>query len=52
MAHYAELFRSFEVAGRVGAAHAMPYETDQPIYVLGDMKLPLQDQWLSVKKYQ
>jgi hypothetical protein len=50
--HYAELFRTFEVAGRVEAAHAMPYETDKPIYVLRDMKIPLQDQWPGVKKYQ
>jgi hypothetical protein len=50
--HYAELFRSFEVAGRIETPYAMPYETDQPIYVLRDMKVPLQEYWPNVKHYE
>ena len=49
--HYADLFRSFEVAGRIETPHAMPYETDKPIYVLRDMKIPLTDHWPNVKSY-
>lgn len=49
--HYAELFRSYEVAGRIEAPLAMPYETDQPIYVLRGMKTPLQTFWPDVKSY-
>jgi hypothetical protein len=50
--HYADLFRRFEVAGRINAPYAMPYETGQPIYVLRDMKTPLQTFWPTVKHYQ
>jgi 4-amino-4-deoxy-L-arabinose transferase-like glycosyltransferase len=50
--HYAGLFRRFDVAGRIEAPYAMPYETDQPIYVLRGMKAPLQTVWPTVKHYQ
>jgi hypothetical protein len=30
----------------------MPYETDQPIYVLWGMKTALQDYWPMVKAYR
>jgi hypothetical protein len=50
--HYAELFSSFEIAGRIAAPYAMPYETDKPIYVLRGMKIPLQDDWPKVKAYR
>jgi hypothetical protein len=50
--HYAELFSSFEIAGRIATTYAMPYETDQPIYVLRGMKIPLQDYWPTVKAYR
>jgi hypothetical protein len=50
--HYAELFSSFEIAGRIATPYAMPYETDQPIYVLRGMKIPLQDYWPTVKAYR
>src|ERR1700722_1202664 len=50
--HYRELFASVEVAGRITTRYAMPYETDQPIYVLRAMKVPLQDYWPKVKSYQ
>jgi Dolichyl-phosphate-mannose-protein mannosyltransferase len=49
--HYAELFGSFEIAGRIATPYAMPYETNKPIYVLRNMKLPLQDYWPKVKSY-
>jgi Dolichyl-phosphate-mannose-protein mannosyltransferase len=50
--HYRELFGSFRVAGKIQSINAMPYETNQPIYVLRDMKPPLQDFWPQVKNYQ
>jgi hypothetical protein len=50
--HYAELFRSTEVVGRISSPYAMPYETDQPIYVLRGMKTPLPDYWPQVKSYR
>ena len=49
--HYAQLFRSYTVAGHVGAPYAMPYETDLPIYVLRGMKMPLARFWPTVKSY-
>jgi 4-amino-4-deoxy-L-arabinose transferase-like glycosyltransferase len=51
-ADYAELFQSFTVAGRIDTPYAMPYETDQPIYVLRGMKPPLQAYWPQTKHYQ
>jgi hypothetical protein len=50
--HYAELFRSVELVGRITTPYAMPYETDQPIYVLRGMKVPLADYWPNVKRYR
>jgi hypothetical protein len=50
--HYTDTFRSFEIAGQIAAPNAMPYETDLPIYVLRDMKMPLQDYWPQVKAYR
>jgi len=50
--HYADLFRSFEIAGRIDTQYAMPYETNQPIYVLRGMKMPLKDYWPELKSYQ
>jgi len=49
--HYAGLFRSFEIAGRITTPYAMPYETDQPIYVLRGLKAPLKSFWPTVKNY-
>ena len=49
--HYAQLFRSYTVAGHIDAPYAMPYETDQPIYVLRGLKMPLAQFWPSVKSY-
>jgi multisubunit Na+/H+ antiporter MnhB subunit len=50
--HYAELFQSFDVAGRIETPYAMPYETDKPIYVLRGMKQPLPDYWPETKHYE
>jgi hypothetical protein len=50
--HYAALFRSFEVAGQITTPYAMPYETNQPIYVLRGLKDPLAKFWSKVKHYQ
>jgi hypothetical protein len=50
--HYADLFHSWRVAGRIDAPHAMPYETHKPIYVLRDMKMPLAKFWPQVKHYE
>ena len=49
--HYADLFGSFRVAGRIETLHAMPYETGLPIYVLRGMKMPLQAYWPQTKSY-
>jgi len=50
--HYAELFSSLDIAGRIATPYAMPYETDKPIYVLRGMKMPLQDYWPQAKVYR
>lgn len=50
--HYAELFRSYRIAGRIASPYAMPYETDKPVYVLRGMKEPLQKYWPHVKHYE
>jgi 4-amino-4-deoxy-L-arabinose transferase-like glycosyltransferase len=49
--HYDEVFGSHQVAGQIHSPYAMPYETNQPIYVLRDLKTPLPDFWPTVKKY-
>ncbi len=50
--HYAKLFRSYRVAGWIDSPYAMPYETDQPIYVLRGMKVPLEKYWPQVKHFE
>jgi hypothetical protein len=50
--HYAGLFDSSDVVGRITTPNAMPYETDMPIYVLRDMKMPLRDYWPLAKHYE
>jgi hypothetical protein len=49
---YAEMFRSYRVAGRIDSSYAMPYETNQPIYVLYGIKAPLGSSWPQVKHYE
>ena len=50
--HYQELFRSVQVVGRIDDPYAIPYETDQPIYVLRGMVVPLSTYWPKVKHYE
>jgi hypothetical protein len=50
--HYESLFQSVEVAGRTASGYAMPYEADQPIYVLRGMKQPLGDYWPQAKHFE
>ena len=50
--HYAALFGRVEVAGHTDAPYARPSETDQPIYVLRDMKVPLQAYWPQTRNYR
>jgi hypothetical protein len=50
--HYAALFRSFEIAGRITTRYVMPYETDQPIYVLRGLRMPFESLWPTVKHYE
>jgi hypothetical protein len=49
--HYAAIFRKFYIAGHIDNPYAMPDETNKPIYVLRDLKTPLQDFWPTVKHY-
>jgi hypothetical protein len=49
MQQWTNLFRSVEIAGRVDAPYASPYEQNQPILVLRDMKIPLADYWPKLK---
>lgn len=49
---YADLFRRVEVAGRLDAPYAMPYEADMQIFVLRDVKTPLAAYWPKVKSYR
>jgi hypothetical protein len=50
--HYADLFHSFDVAGRIDSPYAMPYETGKPIYVLRGLKMPMKDFWPTAKAYE
>jgi hypothetical protein len=48
---YAEMFDSSRVAGRIDAPYAMPYETNQPVFVLTGIKAPFESSWPRVKHY-
>lgn len=50
--HYAQLFASYQVSGRIDSPYAMPYETNQPVYVLRGMKMPLEEYWPQAKHYE
>ena len=50
--HYAGLFRSWRIAGRIDTPYAMPYETHKPVYVLKGMKMPLAQYWPQVRHYE
>jgi len=45
------LFDSVEKVGVIDTPYAMPYETNQPIYVLRGLKEPVATLWLSLKRY-
>ena len=45
-------FRSVDQAGYIDTPYAMPYETNQPIYVERDLKVPLAPAWASSKHYE
>ncbi len=49
---FAQLFRHVEVAGRIDAAYALPFETNIPIYVLRDPRVPLGALWPQLKHYE
>lgn len=48
---YLKEFRQVDQAGTIDTPYAMPYETDQPIYVLRGLKTPLPILWPKVKHY-
>jgi hypothetical protein len=45
-------FRSVDQAGYIDTPYAMPNETNQPIYVERDLKVPLGPAWASSKHYE
>jgi len=45
-------FRSVELAGWIESPYAMPYETDQPIWVERGLKTPLKTLWPKLKHYE
>jgi hypothetical protein len=51
-ADHLEDFRSVELGGRLDDPYAMPYETDQPIWIERGLKKPLAEVWPEVKHYQ
>jgi hypothetical protein len=50
--HLLTEFRQVDVAGQIDSPYAMPYETDQPIYVLRGLKTPLAELWPRLKGYR
>ena len=50
--YMAKEFRRVDVAGHIAAPYAMPYEPDQPIYVLRGLKVPLASRWPEEKHYE
>jgi hypothetical protein len=46
------LFRSVTLAGRIASPHAMPYETNLPIYILRGARTPLPALWPSLKHFE
>ncbi len=51
----AVLFRNYgsaQMVGRIDTPTAMPYETDLPIYVLRDPKIPLAQLWPALKHFE
>ena len=48
---YARKFDSVSIAGETDDPYAMPYETNQPIYVLRGLRQPLAELWPTIKHY-
>lgn len=48
---YLKEFRQVDQAGTIDTPYAMPYETNQPIYILRGLKKPLAVRWPEVKHY-
>ncbi|HWC62913.1 MAG TPA: hypothetical protein VG501_04770, partial [Rhizomicrobium sp.] len=48
----AGLFQSVEKMGMIENRYAVPYETDQPIYVLRGLKEPMAVLWPTLKRYR
>jgi hypothetical protein len=48
----AGLFESVEKVGMIESPYAVPYETDQPIYVLRGLKEPMAQLWPTLKRYR
>ncbi|HWY61924.1 MAG TPA: glycosyltransferase family 39 protein [Rhizomicrobium sp.] len=46
------LFQSVEKVGMIESPYAMPYETNQPIYVLRGLKEPMAALWPTLKRYR
>ena len=44
-------FESVELAGRVPCRFCMPYESNLPIFVCRNLKLPLPEVWERLKNY-
>ena len=49
---YLKEFRQVEQAGFIDTPYAMPYETNQPIWVQRGLKMPLAVRWPGVKNYE
>jgi hypothetical protein len=45
------LFQSVEKVGTIENRYAVPYETNQPIYVLRGLKEPMAQLWPRLKRY-
>jgi 4-amino-4-deoxy-L-arabinose transferase-like glycosyltransferase len=52
LAYLKTIWGSVHVAGWVDTPYAMPFETNIPIYVLGDPKIPLAQLWPTLKHYE
>lgn len=46
------MFESVEQAATIESEYAMPYETDLPVYLCRNIKVPLQKMWSQAKHYE
>ncbi|HXQ29475.1 MAG TPA: glycosyltransferase family 39 protein [Gemmatimonadales bacterium] len=49
---WAKAFRSVDQVGYISTPYAMPYETNQPIYILRGLEMPLATMWPKAKHYE